>query len=192
MKRKNDLYPSKVTLNLAMREKSPFSPLKLIPLLVLLLAAAALFSKFAVADRLAAVQRVQADLNALQQHKAELEESTAGYDELLEEYNRYSISWMTEEESQLVLRGDLLALIEEELMPKSQVRSISISGNVISVELGGITLDDTAHLVQRLYQLPSVSNVAVYTASTKTESGDQASVFMVITTTQSEEGGQGS
>ena len=48
----NVTYPSKRTINLAIREKSPFRPQKLIPLLLLILFAAALFAKFAVVDRL--------------------------------------------------------------------------------------------------------------------------------------------
>lgn len=56
-------------MNLAMKEKSQFAPGKLIPLLLLLVILAALFSKFAVADRLAKVDRAQAELNTLQQRK---------------------------------------------------------------------------------------------------------------------------
>ena len=67
--KKQAAYPSKVTLNLAMREKSQFAPTKLIPLLLVLIVLAGLFGKFAVADRLAKVDRAQAELNALQQRK---------------------------------------------------------------------------------------------------------------------------
>ena len=65
-----------------MREKSQFAPTKLIPLLLVLIVLAGLFGKFAVADRLAKVDRAQAELNALQQRKTELEAVTAGYEEL--------------------------------------------------------------------------------------------------------------
>lgn len=190
-KRDTAAYPSKTTLNLAMRERSPFTPVRLVPLLLCLAAAAVLFGKFAVADRLAAVGRAQAELAALRQQTEALVTATAGYDELLEQYSRYSVDWMTDAEKENLPRTQMLELIEGELMPVSQVRSFAASGNILSVEMGGITLDDTSRIVQKLYQRADVTNVAVYTASTKTEQGDQVAVSMVITMAQPQEGGQG-
>lgn len=190
MKRKQPHYPSKATLNLAMREKSQFAPGKLIPLLLLLVALAGGFGKFAVADRLTQVSQAEAALYALQQQRSELEAATADYDTLLEEFSRYSVSWMSEEEKSLIPRSDILALIEDELMPNSQVLRFSSNGNLLSAELGGITLEDTSCIVQRLYQLPNVVNVSVYTASSKTQAGNQTSVSMVITMTVPQEGGE--
>lgn len=189
MKKKQAAYPSKVTMNLAIKEKSQFAPGKLIPLLLLLVILAGLFSKFAVADRLVKVDRAQAELSVLQQRKADLETATSGYEELSEKYARYSIGWMTEDEQAAVTRQEMLSLVEKELMPGSQVRRVSASGNILSVELSGITLEDTSRFVQSLYQRPDVTNVAVYTASTKDEPGTQATVSMVITMTRVSKGG---
>lgn len=172
-----------------MKEKSQFAPGKLIPLLLALAALAGVFGKFAVADRLAQVNRAEAELHTLQQQRSELEAATADYAALQEEYSRYSVSWMSEEEKSLVPRSDMLALIGAELIPNSQVLRFSSSGNLLSVELGGITLEDTSSIVQRLYQLPNVVNVSVYTASSKTQAGNQSSVSMIITMTASQEGG---
>ena len=187
--KKQAAYPSKVTLNLAMREKSQFAPAKLVPLLLILIVLAGLFGKFAVADRLAKVDRAQAELNALQQRKTELESVTAGYEELSREYARYATGWMTEDEQAAVARTEMLSLIESELMSGSRVRRVTVGGNVLSVELGDVTLEDTSRFVQKLYQRPDVTNVAVYTASTKDEPGTQATVSMVITMTRVSKGG---
>lgn len=189
MKKKQAAYPSKVTMNLAMKEKSQFAPVKLIPLLLILVVLATLFGKFAVADRLAKVDRAQAELSALQQRKANLETATVGYEELSETYARYSIGWMTEDEQAAVTRLEMLSLVEKELMPGSRVRRVSAGGNILSVELSGVTLEDTSRFVQSLYQRPDVTNVAVYTASTKDEPGTQATVSMVITMTRISKGG---
>lgn len=189
MKKKQVTYPSKTTLNLAMKEKSQFAPGKLIPLLLVLAVLAGLFGKFAVADRLAKVDRAQAELSALQQQKSSLEAATADFEELSEKYARYSTGWMTEDEQAAVTRTEMLSLVENELMPGSQVRRVSASGNILSVELSGVTLEDTSRFVKRLYQRPDVTNVAVYTASTKYEPGIQATVSMVITMTRVSKGG---
>ncbi len=176
LKKKQGTYPSKVTLNLAMKEKSPFSPAKLLPSLLFLTVLAGLFGKFAVADRLAAVDRAEAELSALRRQQDALEQSTAGYDELSRRYAQYSTGWMTEDEQAAVPRTEMLELVESEFMPDCQVRRLSASGSILSVELGGVTLEDTARFVQRLYQRPDVTNAAVYTASNKDES-----VSMIIT-----------
>ena len=176
-------------MNLAMKEKSQFAPAKLIPLLLLLIVLSAVFGKFAVADRLVKVERAQSELAALQQRKANLTVSTAWYEELSEKYARYSTGWMTEDEQAAVTRMEMLSMVESELMPGSRVLCESASGNVLSVELSGVTLEDTSRFVQNLYQRPDVTNVAVYTASTKDEPGAQATVSLVITMTHVSEGG---
>jgi len=185
LKKKQRIYPSKVTLNLAMKERSPFSPIRLVPPLLMLIVLAGLFGKFAVADRLAAVDRAEAELSALRRQRAALEQSAAGYDELSRRYARYATGWMTEDEQAAVPRMEMLELVESELMPGGRVRRLSASGNILSVELGGVTLEDTARFVQKLYQRPDVTNVAVYTASARDES-----VSMIITMHLPGEGGE--
>ncbi len=190
MKKRQGSYPTKTTLNLAMKEKSSFSPVKLVPLLLLLIALAALFGKFAVADRLSAVSQAEAEVAALRQRQAALEQATAGFEELSHKYAQYSTGWMTEDEQAAVLRLEMLELVESELMPSARIHRISASGNVLSVELSGVTLEGTARFVQNLYLRPDVTNVQVYTASTKDESGNQAAVSMIITMCHPQEGGE--
>ncbi len=189
MKKKQGTYPSKVALDLAMREANPFSPAKLLPSLFALLLLAGLFGKFAVADRLAAVDRAETELSALRRQQDALERSTAGYDALSQRYAQYATGWMTEDEQAAVPHTEMLELVESEFMPDCQVRRLSASGNILSVELGGATLENTARFVQKLYQRPDVATVAVYTASTKDESGKQAAVSMLITMRLPEKGG---
>lgn len=182
--------PSKTTLNLAIREKNPLSPVKVIPSVAILLIAAFLFSKFAVADRLVKVSQAQGQLARLEAQEQALIDAVADYDAVAGLYARYSVGWMTDEEKTLLLRSEILDLIQEELMPNSRIGNFSISGNILSVQMSGITLNGTSQLVQRLYQLPSVTNVSVYTAATKEDTGDQVSVSMVITMTIPPEGGE--
>lgn len=189
MKKKAVTYPSKTTLNLCKKEKSAWRPGRVIPMFAALLTAAVLFGKFAVADRLAEVSRQQQILSALETQVQSLERATADYDDVLEEYRLYSVGWMTDEERAAVDRVGLLGLIETELMSAASVRQFSTSGNVLSVRLAGVTLEDTSRIVQRLYTWPEVTGVSVYTASTQQEQGEEASVSMVITLEQAEEGG---
>lgn len=186
--KKKAVYPYKKSLNLCIKEKSPFRPERLVPLLIAVFALAVLFGKFAVADRLIQASKMQTQASILTQRRNTLLAETAGYDELYDEYHRYSTGWMEDNEKLLVRRSEMLDLIESMLMPQSTVREINASGNTLSVTLGGVTLDDTSRFVQALYARDDVENVAVYTASTKDEYTDLAAVSMVITMTQDKGG----
>ncbi len=189
MGKKSVVYPSKTTINLVIKEKSKWRPGRVLPMFLALAAAVVLFGKFAVADRLAGVAEQQRVLSALEGQIAALEQATDGYAAVAEEYGRYSVGWMTDEEKTLVDRVDILDLIQGELMAACTVRQFSVSANVLSADLSGISLEDTSRIVQRLYGWPEVSTVSVYSASTQTEEGEEPRVSMVITLALAEEGG---
>lgn len=191
MKEKAVVYPSKTTLNLCMKEKSSWRPGRVIPTFTALALAVVLFGKFAVADRLAQVSREQQVLSGLTAQVQALEKATADYDAVLEEYGRYSVGWMTDEEKAAVDRVGVLDLIEAELMSAASVQQFSIAGNVLSLSLAGVTLEDTSRIVQRLYTWPQVTGVSVYTASTQQQqAAEEATVSMVVTLAPAEEGGE--
>ena len=180
--KKKPVYPSKTSLNLCIREKSALPLQRVIPLLLVVLLVVGVFGKFAVADRFEKLNQAESEVYALEDQRNALKLSLRDFDRVMEEYNHYSVSWMDESELSLVSRTEILNLVESMLRPKCQVRQVSVSGNNVSVTLAGITLDDTSKLVQTLYTLDHVSNVAVYTASTKDEEkSEQATVAMVIT-----------
>lgn len=190
MKKKKIVYPSKTTLNLCRKEKSSWKLSRVIPAFTSLALAVVLFGKFAVADRLTHVSQEQQALAALEARVGELERATADYDAVLEEYTTYSVGWMTTEEQAAVDRVKVLDLVETELMSTAAVRQFSLTGNVLSVSLAGVTLEDTSRIVQRLYAWPQVSSVSVYTASTQQRAAEETAVSMVVTLVQPEEGGE--
>lgn len=179
--KKNGQYPQKKTINLVIKEKSQFNPGRLIPLLAAVLLAAAAFGKFAVADRMAEVNRAQAALDAAGARAKELTAAIADYDAVQDEYNRYASGWMTEDETALVDRMATIDLIERELMSVGGVKQFALAGNTLSVDLTGVTLSGTSGIVERLYAYPMVLQVEVYTAATGQISGDGALVSLAIT-----------
>ena len=181
VKKKKLIYPSKTTLNLCIKEKSPLNPGKLIPLLILVLLLAVAFCKFAVVDRIQNTNAVQSELSALRSHRDGLKTYLEDYDDVAVEFSRYSLGWMDDSERVLVKRTEMLDLVESMLMPYSRVRSVSASGNTISITLSGVTLKDTSRFVEALYARDDVDNVTVYTASTNASQTTQAAVSMVIT-----------
>lgn len=198
MKKTAGQYPTKKTINLVVREKSKTRPGRVIPMVLVVAALAAIFGKLAVADRLARVEQARTALSEVQLEVAELMEITAEYDEIQLEYGRFTTSWMTDEEHALVDRLAVLELVRGELIPGARVKQFSVNGNQLAVDLAGVTLEGTSGIVQRLSALDLVDSVAVYTASTQMQSGEEAEISMTITLSQSgalaragAEGGEG-
>ena len=181
---KKAAMPSKKTLNLAMKEKNPLDPRKSVPLIILVILLACVFCKFAVVDRLLKVSELNNRAAILEAEVNTYSEACKDYDDVLAEYSKYSVSWMDEELTSSADRTDMLDLAVQYLMPESDVRSINIAGNTMSVQLGGITLDEASAIVQQLNNLPQVGSVVVYTAATENQYGQAAAVSMVITMTQ--------
>ena len=158
-------YPFKKTINLAMKEKNPLRLAVAIPMVILVLALVALFSKFAVFDRIERMNAAEAAVAKLQSEKNALDTYLLDYDDVDTEYKRYSTKWMTDEESGTVPRMDMLAMIEQEFMKDYRVLDISVNGNVVSMKIAGISLEDMSGVVTSLYSRDDVENVEISTAS---------------------------
>ena len=165
MAKKQQIYPSKKTINLCIKEKPSIDPVKAIPLILLVLVLAAVFGKFAVLDRLNAMNEAVSRVQTAAWNFDMLAEEHASYEGVEEEYEHYSIGWMSEGEKNLVARTKMLDLIDSEIIPSAKISNIGLSGNVISVQLKNTSLSDVSDLVATLKQREDVSKVAVYTAN---------------------------
>ena len=162
--KKKDNYPSKTSLNLYFKDEkragiSTFT-LYLILLVVMLIA----LSKTFVFDLLTDLSNAQAQYNQceaiLNSYNVQLEK----YEEINDEYNRFSYSYLSDQEK-IQDRMEVLALLEQTVFAKANAQSIAISGNLISVSLSNIGLDETAALVQLLEESEIVESVTVNTAT---------------------------
>jgi hypothetical protein len=185
-------WPTKRTLNLVIKEKNLSSPSRSIPLLAAILVAAALFSKFAVADRLAMVNAAQRRVDQAQTALQQLRASYADYDQVSAEFHRYSYGAFTPEEMELVERLQVLNLLEDYVMSAAQVKTLALSGNTLSLTLAGLSLERASTLVASLKSSPIVADVAVYTVGYGADSrvGTQTSLLtMTITLARPVQGG---
>lgn len=168
---------AKVTMNFA-RHKSEFNLGKVAVVALVIIVVTLLFTKFAVLDPL---EQKTAALNELSQRQSQMDvlnAKLAGWDELQALYGRYSYGWMTEDETNLVERMDILSLMETKIRPRAQIEDFSISGNVLTVNLEGITLEQTSSLVTLLESDPLVTSATVYKASN--DDAEVKEVNMVI------------
>ena len=168
---------AKVTMNFA-RHKSEFNPVKVGVIALAIILVTLLFTKFAILDPLQQKTDALAELSAKQDQMAVINAKLAGWDELQALYGRYSYGWMTENETNLVERMDIVRLLETKILPRARIEDFTISGNVLTVNLEGITLKQTSSLVTTLEADPLVTSATVYKASN--DDAEIKEVHMVV------------
>ena len=141
------VIPTKTTLNLCMKEKSVISPALFVPLLVIVLALAAVIGYFGVYKQFERVKIAQAELDEAESHLQQTLDKMSDYDDVQKRYNQYNYEGFdgTIHDSMVILD-----LLERQIYPVSTVRSISFNKNLITLELSGMTADDVATLVVKL------------------------------------------
>lgn len=90
----------------------------------------------------------------------------ADYSEVLEKYQRYSA---TDEEKEIVDRMKVLALLDDAVGSTADMSAVSIGGDTVRIQFSGVTLAQTARIVQKLETSPIVAGTTVSTASTTGE-----------------------
>lgn len=191
-KRGKQTAPTQTTMNLMIKEKSPLRLSVVIPAVLVIVVLAFLFGKFAVADRFTHLREAEDELAARQDWLNALELSCADYDEVKEQYNQYTYKGF---DRSIADRQDILDLLETDILPYSESRSVSVSGNIFSTTLTGLTLDEVSSMIARLEANPLVKRVTVSTAGYNDDRTDEVEGFrpyatMTIEFTNAEGGDQ--
>lgn len=177
-------YPSKKTMNFV-HHQSGINLKKLIPALVLALIIGALFAKFAILDPLAKRDVALGELTDKQTQLALINGKLTGYEELAQQYGRYSYGWMNETEVNMVSRMDVLQLVEQEIATKAIIDNMAVNNNVLTLNIHGITLEQASTMVRSLEERGLVESAAVYNAVA--EQAEEAEIFMSIIMTKEAE-----
>lgn len=178
------VVPSKKTMNFV-HHQSSFNPKKVVPLILAAVIVIAVFFKFGIMDQLDKKTAAYNELALKQEQLAAVNTRLAGYDELEQQYGRYSYGWMDESEVNMVSRMDVLALVEEKITPASVVENLAVNNNVLTLNIHGITLEQASAMVKSLEESPLVSSATVYNAVA--ENAEEASNFMSIILTKEAE-----
>lgn len=180
-KKKAVVAPTKQTMNFVHHESS-FNLKKLAPVLLLIIIAAALFTKFGIMDQLNKKVSAYRDLSNKQNELSVLNAKLTGYDELAADYGRYSYGRMSEQEIGMVDRMDVLDLIQKKIMSVASVESFSVNSNTLNLNLSGITLNQASSIVKDLESSELVESASVNSASA--QDGSEAIVVMSIILTK--------
>ena len=166
--------PTKRYINLAATEEKSVNFKIGIPALLLIVAVAFAISKFAVADRLVAVSRAEAQVSALQSELNAAYDKLNSFGELTDIYAHYTYSGMTDDEVSRADRASAIEMIRRLILPRGQVTSWTLSGNTLTVNM---TVDDLRTVNRAVQDIESADNVnfcSVNTASTTDKSGAEA------------------
>ena len=181
---KKVVIPTKTTMNFARRE-SGVKLGRVAPAALVVIAIVAIGAKVGILDLLDQKTAAYASLASKQEQLVAISMQLTEYDEVAALYGRYSYGWMDESETSLVSRLDVLDLIEEKLAYVCNVSNVSVNGNVLTLNLSGVTLDEISAIVQELESSPMVLGVTVSNASAP--DAEKASAFMTINLTRVEE-----
>lgn len=182
MGKKKDVYPSKKTINLYYKEDKTTRP-STIALYVLFFAVVLLaVSKVTVYDRLSELAKVESQSKEMQKHYEQQMDKLEEGKDISAEYSRVSYDYLREDEM-FCDRMDVLAMLEETVFLYSNVESVSISENLVSINFLGPNLQETAQLVQMVEGYDIVSFVEVNTAALN----EEYSTRMIITLTDGSE-----
>lgn len=184
MSKMRNVYPSKRDMNLAMREKPQTNRSLAVLAVLLVIAFIGVFYLFAVRRVLDEVDSAATAADNAEAQLAAIQEQTAHYDDVLDEYQSYTV--VSNAMTGTVNPLDCLNLIETQLVDKAQVESYSVADHLVSVQLSGVTLRDVSEIYASLTASPLVSNVQVYTASTQKDSTEQVTATMNIELAQTD------
>ena len=164
--RRRGQIPSKRTINLAGVGEKPLRLSLAIPGIILVLLAAAAFSKFLVIDRLQDVADAQSVVYGLQRELDAGYEELSGFDDLSNLYAHYTYSGFTNEELNRTDRVDVLNLIRTMIIPYAEVSTWSVTGNQLTVNMSAESLQQINLIVQQLEAQNLVDFCTVNTANT--------------------------
>ena len=187
---RKDTYPTKSTINLYYKEDKTTRPstiaLYVLFFAVVLLACAKLF----IYDLWIQAEDARAELEKNEKYLEEQMAYLADYGEISAEYSKYTYSYLTEDEI-LCNRMDVLAMLEATVFKQSDVETVVITGDVVSLSFRGLNLEETVLLVKEIEGYDIVEKVDVNTASLNSSSDEKNNLAtkMVITLTNEEVGG---
>ena len=156
--------PLKTHINFVEEQHRETNWLLAIPGVVLILIGAALFGKFGVADRYASLAEAQAEQSAMQERLDQAMDYLNGSEEVTEWFEHYSWTLLSGEELNLIPRTEIADLVAMMGDGGVTVRSCSLNGTNLSVQVNAPDLQTVSRLSERVRKEDIVSACTVNTA----------------------------
>lgn len=162
--------PTKTTINLAKRESRRKDALTLTIGGVLILLLAGSVAKFGVIDQLDRLSQAESSYNQVHSQYLSTLQAVEDYPEVEERYRTYSRSWMNAGDKNGLAKVDrqqVLNLLEQRMMPRGQVNSVSLRDSVLVVSMSGMNLRQISTMVESIREDPIVESASLNLASTE-------------------------
>ena len=187
-RRRKGTIPVKRVINLAEVDKKTIDFRIAIPAILLILAAAFLFGKFAVADRLIAVNRAEGEVAAARRELDAAYSRLDSFGELSDLYAHYTFSGMNDEEIHRTDRAEILNLLRNVVLPDVEVSAWNVKGNTLNITMTAGTLEEINHTVQKvngneLVDFCTVSNAKTNENSRTVARGDREETLIETSVT---------
>ncbi len=156
--------PSKKSLNLYVRETDGNSAQVVLPLAIFLAVVIFAVYRLGVVDRLSYLARLQAENSALKAQLEAVNEKTAEYDEVLEDYRRFTTSYLSEDEKGIVSRERIFSMIDESTEGIGSIKHISIESNQVALTVDISSLEDIDIIQDRLNDMANINEIMLSTA----------------------------
>ena len=162
--------PVKRSINLVLIDEKKIKPIKALPGIVLIVALAVVFSKYMVMDRLMAMSQASSKVTSVQSSLTKASEALKAYEGVEDVYAHMTDRDMSPEELSRVDRVKVLDMVSEYLSFKT-ARSWSVSGNIMTVDVIGKTLESLNQLARKVEQSPIVDTCVITTAQKDMDKG---------------------
>ncbi|MBQ9543814.1 MAG: hypothetical protein IJV00_01650 [Clostridia bacterium] len=153
--------PTKRSINLALSGQKKTNFALAIPLAILVIVAAVLFSKFAVIDRLNAMYEAESEAARSRRLLDKGYEQIDSYGELTETYAHYTYNGMTDAEKKRINRVEVINMVERVVYQKADVDGFNINGNKLVLKIRDKDLRGANAIVQELRKEEMVEFCAV-------------------------------
>lgn len=176
--------PTKRSVNLAKRESRSRNIVTLVCGIALIAVLAAAVAKFGVIDQLARQREAENAYNATHAQYLEMQQAIENYPAVEQEYRTYSRKWMQDDTSGMFVsvdRIDVLALLEDHLLPYGKVKNLIVQAETMVVSMSGMNLEQISTMFAKLQEQPIVSSAVLNIAATADKSADASDLDFSIT-----------
>ena len=142
------------------------------PVLAVVILLLACLAKFGILDPLSKKTAAYNDLSAKQAQLAQLNATLAENADVEADYGRYSYGWLTESERAAIDRMDIIDLLDAKVAAAAKVKNFSVSGDVVTMNLTGVSLEKASKICEDLEADDLVESASIFSANSAKKSHD--------------------
>ena len=187
IKLSKDSYPTKKTMNFVVDKEAASNRRSLVAFGVFIICLA-LFTKFGVIDFLNKTSDLQSAYATSNAQLSTLHSELANYSSVEEQYNSMVGSFLSDSEKFCLNRPEVLAMIDEDILPNVAVSNINVQDEKVSVYTGLTDLNTISRVVDILQKDDRTTYVTVSSTVADSEDSSQVSATIEITC-KNDEGG---